>query len=89
MLMLKEYIPILQNPTVCEVLKQAWRDSNPGISGGHEEGGFIVQDAERKWSVIRWPKGEQNCILLPSHHNCKIGEHDIVASFHTHSQYRT
>jgi len=34
--------------------------------------------------VARWPKGEENTIILPPHHDCKIGEDEIVASFHTH-----
>jgi hypothetical protein len=28
----------LEDPAVREALWQAWQDSNPGISGGHEEG---------------------------------------------------
>jgi hypothetical protein len=34
--------------------------------------------------VVRWPKGAQNSINLPLHPNCKIGQRDIVATFHTH-----
>ena len=34
--------------------------------------------------MARWPKGAQNSIILPPHPNCKIGESDIVATFHTH-----
>lgn len=34
--------------------------------------------------MARWPKGEENTIILPPHHGCKIGEDEIVASFHTH-----
>jgi len=33
---------------------------------------------------VRWSKGAQNTIVLPPHPNCKIGESDIAASFHTH-----
>ena len=35
-------------------------------------------------SVVRWPKGAQNSIIVPPHPTCKIGERDIVATFHTH-----
>jgi hypothetical protein len=56
----------------------------PGTSGGHEEGGFVVQDASGKLSIVRWPKGEQDLILLPPHPNCRIEDKVIVASFHTH-----
>lgn len=75
---------LLNDPAICAALKQAWQDSQPGITGGHEEGGFILRDAAGNLSVLRWPKGEQNVIVLPVHPSCKIGEHDIVATFHTH-----
>jgi hypothetical protein len=75
---------ILYNPIVREALRQAWRDSNPGISGGHEEGGFVIQVSARKLRVVRWPRGSQNSILVPQHLDCKIERSNIVASFHTH-----
>ena len=33
---------------------------------------------------FRWPKGAQDTIILPPHLNCRMGENDIVATFHTH-----
>lgn len=69
---------------VRKAFRQAWQDSQPGTSGGHEEGGFIVKDPSGNLRVICWPKGEQNVIALPPHPNCKFGEEDIVATFHTH-----
>jgi hypothetical protein len=75
---------ILDNPAVRATLYQAWRDSNPGLTGGHEEGGFILQDQAQNLSIVRWPGGAQNSIHVPPHPNCKIGEQNIVASFHTH-----
>jgi hypothetical protein len=74
----------LNAPAVRAILKQAWRDSQPGTTGGHEEGGFILRDSVGNLSVVRWPKGSQNTITLPPHANCRIGKHDIVATFHTH-----
>jgi hypothetical protein len=65
-------------------LKQAWEDSRPGVTGGHEEGGFILRDLASNLSVARWPAGAQNSISLPPHQNCKIGDYEIVATFHTH-----
>ena len=82
--MSNKYGIILRDANVCDSLRKAWQDSNPGDFEGHEEGGFIVQDSDDKFQVIRWPKGEQNLILVPPHHDCKIDEVDIVASFHTH-----
>jgi hypothetical protein len=77
-------ILILNNPTVRAALKQTWQESKPGVSGGHEEGGFILRDAAGNLSVARWPKGAQDTITLPPRPNCRIGGKDIVASFHTH-----
>lgn len=78
---------LLNIPIVRTALKQAWQDSNPGVTGGHEEGGFIVQDAANKLSILRWPNGLQNTILVPLHRGCRIHEQDIVASFHTHPNW--
>jgi len=33
----------VNDPAVRTALKQAWQESNPGVSGGHEEGGFLWQ----------------------------------------------
>ena len=75
---------ILNNSAICSALRQAWQDSQPEVTGGHEEGGFVLRDSVGRLSVVRWPKGEQNVIVLPPRPNCKISEYDIVASFHTH-----
>ncbi len=82
--MLLRYKEILNDPSVCAELTRAWQDSEPGISCGHEEGGFIIQDSTGIFSVIRWITGSVNSIFVPSHTGCKIGEEPIVASFHTH-----
>jgi hypothetical protein len=75
---------VLNEPVVRAALKQAWRDSCPGLRGGHEEGGFVLRDREGNLSVVRWVKGGQNTIALPPHPDCKIGGNSIVATFHTH-----
>lgn len=75
---------VLTNADVRQALQQAWIDSNSGITGGHEEGGFVVRDAGRSLSVRRWQKGLQDTIQVPSHRNCMIDGLEIVASFHTH-----
>jgi hypothetical protein len=77
-------LAILSEPDVCAALADAWRDSYPGPTGGHEEGGFILRDFAGKLSVLRWPKGAQDAIDLPPHPNCQIGQQDIVATFHIH-----
>jgi hypothetical protein len=74
----------LSEPAIRAALKQAWQDSRPGGAGGHEEGGFVLRGPTGNLSVVRWPKGVQNSILMPPHQNCRIGESDIISTFHTH-----
>ena len=75
---------IIGNELILNHLKNAWLDSVPGVSDGHEEGGFIVCDEMGNFDVIRWEKGVQNEIVLPPHKNCFVDGKDIVVSFHTH-----
>lgn len=75
---------ILTNAIVRSALQQAWTDSNPGPSGGHEEGGFIVRDADGNLSVRRWQEGLRDIIQVPQHGNCMFDGLEVVASFHTH-----
>ncbi len=82
--MLAQHHMVLHNPVVRTALRQAWQASQPGVADGHEEGGFVLRDSVGNLSVVRWPRGEQNAIILPPHPGCKIHEHDIVATFHTH-----
>lgn len=82
--MSQRYTEILNNSLVCAALKQAWEDSKPGETGGHEEGGFILKDSVENLNVVRWTMGSQNSIVLPPHPKCKIEGSAIVASFHTH-----
>ncbi len=75
---------LLVDTAVREALSKAWHDSNPGLVGGHEEGGFILRDHSGNYDVSRWPVGGENQIELPPHPWCRIGTKHIVASFHTH-----
>ncbi len=75
---------ILLNQSVRSALQQAWTDSDPGVTGGHEEGGFIVKDDGDNLNIIRWPKGSKDNIQVPPHPNCRLNGLEIVASFHTH-----
>src|SRR5438093_501249 len=75
---------ILKNPDIRAALKLVWRESQPGSSAGHEEGGFIVQDPAGSLQVIRWPRGASNTIDVPPHPGCRAEGLPIVASFHTH-----
>jgi hypothetical protein len=75
---------LARDPSVVAELKQAWQDSEPNVSGGREEGGFIVLDDFGVLRAVRWERGTQNEIALPPHGNCLVGGKTIVASFHTH-----
>lgn len=82
--MAKPHFTILNNSRIQAALKNAWADSQPGVSGGHEEGGFILQASTGELSILRWQRGSQDTISLPPHAECKIGDDEIIASFHTH-----
>ena len=75
---------LLNAPTIRAALRRAWEESEPGATGGHEEGGFILQDPLGNLSVVRFPIGTQNRIIVPPHPDCKIDDNDILATFHTH-----
>jgi hypothetical protein len=75
---------ILDDPVVRAALKQAWEDSQPGPTGDHEEGGFILRDSAGNLRIECWPYGQQNSIVVPPHPNCRISDQEIVATFHTH-----
>lgn len=80
----KAHFSILNDPLVSASLKQAWLDSNPGDIGRHEEGGFVVRESSGALNVMRWPRGEQDTILIPPHTDCQIDGKEIIATFHTH-----
>lgn len=75
---------IFGNKLILSELNRARLDSEPGESGGHEEGGFVVINDLRDLAVVRWDKGLQNEIVLPPHKNCFVDGKDIIVSFHTH-----
>jgi hypothetical protein len=79
----EDAVGVLTNSSVRQGLLSAWLESDPGLSGGHEEG-FITIDEFGHYLVTRWPRGEQNRIEDPRHTGCKFEQREIVASFHTH-----
>src|SRR5581483_2424279 len=75
---------LLDDSTVRAALRQAWADSAPGETGGHEEGGFVLRDATGSIHVDRWPAGQTDGIVLPPRDGGRVGGAEIVATFHTH-----
>jgi hypothetical protein len=77
-------LEILKDPAVYVALTRAWKESQPGLTGGHEEGGFIMLSEQDKLTVWRWPVGGGNRISVPPHNGCVAEGRPIVATFHTH-----
>jgi Domain of unknown function (DUF4329) len=75
---------VLAIPDVIRALRLAWDDSNPGIVGGHEEGGFICVNANGDFVIDRWPRGDKDLICVPPHPQGKRNGETIIATFHTH-----
>lgn len=82
--MASDYTELLREQVVIAAMSAAWLDSHPGVSDGHEEGGFILRRADGQIEILWWVTGVQNSIRVPPHPGCKIEENDILASFHTH-----
>lgn len=74
----------MKDVSVCAEFRQAWLDSRPDTVDAHEEGGFVLQQADGSFGVERWPHGVQNRITVPSHPGGLRGGLRIVATFHTH-----
>ncbi|MEK7706574.1 MAG: hypothetical protein AAB380_01070 [Verrucomicrobiota bacterium] len=77
-------LDILRDPPIRVALVEAWKESRPGLTGGHEEGGFIVLGEGDRLNMRRWPTGEGNLIRVPSRVGCTVDGLPIVATFHTH-----
>ncbi len=45
---------VLDDDAIRGLLLQAWQESQPGTVDAHEEGGFVLRDANGSLSVERW-----------------------------------
>jgi hypothetical protein len=77
-------VSVLHDPTILDLLRKAWEDSQPGTGQAHEEGGFVLKNVDGSLSVERWGRGAQDQIAVPPHPNGKRGDALILATFHTH-----
>lgn len=75
---------VLDNHEVLVQFRQAWEDSRPGASDAHEEGGFVLRNADGSVKVERWPRGSQDQIIVPPHPDGLCGDGLVIATFHTH-----
>lgn len=74
----------LEYPQVREATFRAWEESFPGTNQAHEEGGFVLRLQDGSFGIERWPRGDQDEIVVPSHPHGRRGEGLILATFHTH-----
>jgi hypothetical protein len=77
-------VSVLDDKTIRGLFLQAWHESQPGTAAAHEEGGFVLRNADGSLGVERWPRGVQNEILVPPHPGGRRNNLAIVATFHTH-----
>lgn len=77
---------LLTDPFVRGEIRRAWRDSQSDDAvQRHEEGGYIVLNADRSWGVERWARGSHFRIAPPpmDARNCYNGR-AVMGTFHTH-----
>ena len=77
---------LLADHAVRAEIRRAWQESTvDDPANRHEEGGYIVRNADGTYSVERWPRGEKSGIIPPP---LKSGNHymdrEVIATFHTH-----
>lgn len=75
---------ILDDEFIRTSFRTAWISSESDSANAHEEGGFVVRQADGTLFVIGWPHGLQNEIFVPPHSGGRRATMPIVATFHTH-----
>jgi hypothetical protein len=67
-------------------MKKAWDDSQANDPANrHEEGGYIVKNADGSFGVERWPRGAGASITPPARGaDGKYNGKEVVGEFHTH-----
>ena len=76
----------LASSEVKDAMKKAWDDSQANDHlNRHEEGGYIVKNADGSLAVERWPKGEGASITPPLRSaDGSFKGKEILGEFHTH-----
>jgi hypothetical protein len=75
---------VLDDPGIRAALAKAWLDSAAGTPAAHEEGGFVLREANGALQVVRWPRGTETVVHVPAHDGGSFRGKPIIASFHTH-----
>ena len=77
--------PLTDRGVLIEI-SRAWRESQADDPAQrHEEGGYILLNADHSYEVRRWPRGERSSIAPPSLDvSNRHEEKEVVATFHTH-----
>jgi hypothetical protein len=76
----------IDDPAVQAAMRQAWTDSQAGDPHQrHEEGGYIVRNADGSLGVERWPRGVGASITPPPRDaNGRYNGKEVLGEFHTH-----
>ena len=76
----------IDSPAVQRGMRQAWTDSQAGDPAHrHEEGGYIVRNADGTYGVERWPRGAGASITPPARDaQGRYNGKEVVGEFHTH-----
>ena len=75
---------VLDDDKIRGLFLRAWLESEPETFNAHEEGGFVLRNADGSLDAQRWPGGAQNEIYVPVHIGGLYGNRPVVATFHTH-----
>ena len=78
---------LFQDARVQRALAHAIRKSTSNPKSVHEEGGFILQDLKGRIQIKNIRSGSQDELRFPAHLDGRIGNRDIIGSFHTHPNF--
>jgi len=76
----------IDDPAVQRGMREAWADSQAADPANrHEEGGYIVRNADGSLGVERWPRGAGASIEPPARDATgRYNGKEVLGEFHTH-----
>jgi hypothetical protein len=80
------YLNPIDDPKVKAAMRKAWENSQADDPDNrHEEGGYIVKNADGGYGVESWPRGKGASIAPPPRDkDGKYNGKEVVGEFHTH-----